>query len=285
MFSNNPFSELAAMSEFITPTIMQGYVILMVIMVIGGTILDMMHKKSAQYFFENAKKAKKSAKREVDTGEKVSIAVSTLTSEVLTSSEFCNTRRRISHLFIMYGFIIFVATTAIMIFAYPTKEMATPTILPILWHIGALMLCFGGYWFWFFIRVDVSAEGVTLFKVERADIFILSLLTTTTFGLIWSYCQSSGSELTTLSFILFVTASTILFSTVLWSKFAHMFFKPAAAFQKKVTKADGSRENLPGDFDLSSAEVHAKFPDIPQYMGKNPKNMGLGIKREAPNHY
>jgi len=285
MFSNNPFSELTAMSEFITPTIMQGYVILMVILVIGGTILDMMHKKSAQYFFENAKKAKKSAKREVDTGEKVSIAVSTLTSEVLTSSEFCNTRRRISHLFIMYGFIIFVATTAIMIFAYPTKEMATPTILPILWHIGALMLCFGGYWFWFFIRVDVSAEGVTLLKVERADIFILSLLATTTFGLIWSYCQSSGSELTTLSFILFVTASTILFSTVLWSKFAHMFFKPAAAFQKKVTKADGSRENLPADFDLTDPEVQRKFPDIPQYMGKNPENMGLGIKRETPNHY
>jgi hypothetical protein len=285
MFTSNPFSELSAMSEFITPTVMQGYVILMVIMVIGGTILDMMHKKSAQYFFENAKKAQKNAKREVSTGEKASLAVSTLTSEVLTSSEFCNTRRRISHLFIMYGFIIFVATTAIMIFAYPTKEMATPTILPILWHIGAAMLCFGGYWFWFFIRVDVSAEGVTLFKVERADIFILSLLTTTTFGLIWSYCQSSGSELTTLAFILFVTASTILFSTVLWSKFAHMFFKPAAAFQKKVTKADGSRENLPGDFDLSSAEVHAKFPDIPQYMGKNPKNMGLGIKRETPNHY
>lgn len=285
MFSNNPFSELTAMSEFITPTIMQGYVILMVILVIGGTILDMMHKKSAQYFFENAKKAKKSAKREVDTGEKVSIAVSTLTSEVLTSSEFCNTRRRISHLFIMYGFILFVATTAIMIFAYPTKEIATPTILPMLWHIGAAMLCFGGYWFWFFIRVDVSAEGVTLLKVERADIFILSLLTTTTFGLIWSYCQSSGSALTTLFFLLFIIATTTLFSTVLWSKFAHMFFKPAAAFQKKVTKADGSRENLPADFDLTDPEVQRKFPDIPQYMGKNPKNMGLGIKREAPNHY
>ena len=65
MFTSNPFSELSQMSAFITPAVMQGYVILMVIMVIGGTILDMIHKKSAQYFFENSKKAQKSAKRTV----------------------------------------------------------------------------------------------------------------------------------------------------------------------------------------------------------------------------
>jgi hypothetical protein len=185
----------------------------------------------------------------------------------------------------MYGFIIFVATTAIMIFAYPTSATPTPAILPLLWHAGAAMLCFGGYWFWFFIRVDVSAEGVSLLKLERADIFIVSLLTTATFGLIWSYCQSSGSGLTTLFFLLFIAATTTLFSTVLWSKFAHMFFKPAAAYQKKITKADGSAENLPADYDLTDPAVQAMFPDIPQYMGKNPPNMGLGIKRESANHY
>jgi hypothetical protein len=36
---------------------------------------------------------------------------------------------------------------------------------------------------------------------------------------------------------------------------------------------------------LTDAAIQAKFPDIPEYMGKNPPNMGLGIKREAPNHY
>ena len=59
MLSTNPFSELPAV---ITPDIMQGYVILMVLAVIIGTILDMLHKKSAQYFFENSRKAKKDAK-------------------------------------------------------------------------------------------------------------------------------------------------------------------------------------------------------------------------------
>jgi hypothetical protein len=246
----------------------------------------MIHKKSAQYFFENAKKAKKSAKRSVGTGEKASIAVRVLVNEVLTSGEFCNVKRRLSHLLTMYGFILFVATTAIMIFAYPTPATPTPAILPQLWHIGALMLALGGYWFWFFIRVDVSAEGLSWYRFERTDLFIVSLLTTATFGLIWSYTQSQGiAGWSTLAFVLFIVSSTTLFGSVFWSKFAHMFFKPAAAYQKRITRADGSRENLPADYDLTDPAVQAKFPDIPEYMGKNPAYMGHGIKRESANHY
>ncbi|MGB5474825.1 MAG: adenylyl-sulfate reductase, partial [Gammaproteobacteria bacterium] len=281
MFTINPFSELSAS---ISPMVMQGYVILMILLVIGGTVLDMIHKKSAQYFFENAKKAKKSAKRSVSAGEKASIAVQVLANEVLTSGEFCNTKRRLSHLLTMYGFIIFVAMTAIMIFAYPTPATPTPAILPILWHIGALMLAIGGYWFWFFIRVDVSAEGLSWYRFERTDLFIVSLLTTATFGLIGSYTQSQGiAGWSTLAFVLFIISSTMLFGSVFWSKFAHMFFKPAAAYQKRITRADGSRENLPADYDLTDPAVQAKFPDIPEYMGKNPAYMGLGIKRESAN--
>ena len=278
MFTSNPFAELSAS---IPTVVMQGYIVLMILLVIGGTILDMMHKKSAQYFFENAKKAKKSAKRSVGGGEKASIAATVLVNEVLTSGEFKNTRRRLSHLLTMYGFIIFVVTTAIMIFGYPTPATPTPALLPQLWHIGALMLDVGGYWFWLFIRVDVSAEGLPWFRFERADLFILSLLATSTFALIWSF---TGAGLT-IFFALFILSSTVLFGGVYFSKFAHMFFKPAAAFQKRVTRADGSRENLPPDYDLTDPAVQAKFPDIPEYMGKNPAYMGLGIKRESAKHY
>ena len=282
MFMTNPFEALPA---FFTPDMMQMYLIVMVVLVVGGTILDMMHKKSAQYFFENAEKAKASAKRTVGTGEKVGMAVATLANEVLTSGEFKNLKRRVSHLLTMYGFIIFVATTAIMIFG-----LSSEAIVAQLWHTGAIMLCVGGYWFWFSIRVDVAAEGTKWYHLVRADIFIVSLFTTATFALIWSYLQSGGMKVegmnwATLFFALFIVSNTTLFASVFWSKFAHMFFKPAAAFQKRTTVADGSRENLPGDFDLSSPEVQAKFPDIPQYMGKNPEYMGDGIRRESPNHY
>ncbi|MGD8235147.1 MAG: adenylyl-sulfate reductase, partial [Chromatiales bacterium] len=133
---------------------MQGYVIVMVLLVIAGTILDMRHKKSAEYFFQNAKKAQKDAKRTLSGGEKASLAIQTVAGEVLTSSEFKSTKRRISHLFTMYGFILFVVSTAVLIFGYATSPEAG--IWPLLWHLGALALCFGGYWFWFDIRVDVA---------------------------------------------------------------------------------------------------------------------------------
>jgi len=277
----NPFYDLLG---FLTPAIMQTYVVLMFLAVIGGTILDTLHKKSAQYFFENAQKAQKSAKRTVSGGEKASLAISTLANEVLTSSEFCNPHRRMSHLLTMYGFVIFVATTATLIFAYPTPADAAPGMLVTLWHVGALMACVGGYWFWFFIRCDVNSEGKPWYRLVRADMFILSLLATNTFALLWSFGQSYVGW-GTLFFALFVMSSTFLFTTVLWSKFAHMFFKPAAAYQKKITKADGSQENLPDLGDLSDPALQARYPDIPIYMGDVPPDMGLGIKRESPNHY
>ena len=280
MFSS-PFH---ALLDLLSAGVMQAYVILMFLAVVAGTIIDVIHKKSAQYFFENAQKAQKSAKRSVSSGEKMSLAVSTLTNEVLTSSEFCNPDRRKSHLLTMYGFVIFVVTTVALIFGYPTPADGSPWLLSILWHVGAAMVCVGGFWFWFFIRVDLNSEGNPWYRLVRADLFILSLLGTTSFGLLWSITRAIDG-LGMLFFILFVAAATTLFTTVLWSKFAHMFFKPAAAFQKKVTKADGSQENLPDIGDLSDPEIQKRYPDIPTYMGEKPEYMGLGIKRESPNHY
>ena len=187
----------------------------------------------------------------------------------------------------MYGFVFFVVTSAILIFSYPTPDLAAPALVTALWHIGAAMLCFGGYWFWFAIRVDVAAEGAKWYRLNgRGDLFIVGLLSMATFGLLWSFSQQAGAAGWTMLFlVLFVISSTVLFGTVFWSKFAHMFFKPAAAFQKKITKADGTRENLPADYDLSDPASQAKFPDVAKYLGTNPPNMGLGIKREPPRQY
>jgi len=274
----NPFAELyAQMPEVFTPALMKQFVVLMILLVIGGTIFDIMHKKSAKYFFENAKEAKKHAKREVSSAEKNGLLVKTITNEVLTSSEFKNPQRRLSHLLTMYGFIIFVISTAVLIFGYATGG---GSFWGVLWHIGALMLCVGGYWFWFAIRVDLAAEAKPWYDIAwRADMFILSLLAMCTFGLLWSIFDSM------LMFALFIISTVVLFGGVIWSKFAHMFFKPAAAYQKKIVWADGSREGLPDMPDLSDPEVHKKFPDVPMYMGENPPNMGLGIKAEPPKHY
>ena len=74
MFELNPFSVLA---ETVSPYAMQGFIIAMVVLIAMGTIIQMIHHKNITYFFNNAKKAKLQATREVGSGEKVSIIAKT----------------------------------------------------------------------------------------------------------------------------------------------------------------------------------------------------------------
>ncbi len=247
MFTSNPFAELSAS---VPPTVMQTYVVVMALLVAGGTLFDIVHKKSARYFFNDWRNSKKKAKQQIGGGEMVSIAAQTAVVDVMTSGEFCNMRRRIAHLLTMYGFVIYVVTTAIMVFAYPTPATPAPANLSTLWHIGALMVCLGGYWFWFFIRVDVAAEGNSPFRFVRADLFIVTLVLSVTFGLVWAYVQTTENAIWTNVFLaLYLLATTVLFGSIPWSKFSHMFFKPAAAMQKRVAEANGTRSNLPAPAD------------------------------------
>jgi hypothetical protein len=241
MFTNNPF---AALTDFLPPSFIRVYVVVMILAVIVGTLFDVVHKGSARYFFDNWRKSRTKSKQPIGGGELVSIAVKTAVVDVLASGEFCNPRRRLAHLLTMYGFVIYVVTTAIMVF-YPTPATPTPALLPQLWWLGGLVALAGGSWFWFFIRVDVAAEGNTPFRLMRADLFIVSLLASVTLALVWAFLQAGGSAGATVFFWLYIIASTVLFGSVPWSKFGHMFFKPAAAFEKRVSQANGTRSNLP----------------------------------------
>lgn len=280
MFTSNPFAELSAS---VPPAVMQTYVIVMALLVVGGTLFDVIHKKSARYFFDNWKDSRKRAKKQVGGGKMVSIAVQTAVVDVMTSGEFCNMRRRISHLLGMYGFVIYLVATVAMVFCYPTPATPTPAHWPALWYIGALMVCVGGYWFWFFIRVDVSAEGHSPLRIVRADLFILALVLSTTFGLLWACTQATGHAGWASVFLgLYLVASTVLFGSIVWSKFSHMFYKPAAAFEKRVSKANGSAQNLPT---LTRDDPEQQKRHSMELLRNAPMRMGLGIKREAPRHY
>src|SRR5690606_30673421 len=153
---------------------MPTFVVVMVVLVVAGTLFDIAHKGSAKFFFANWRKSKGKAKP-LGGGELASIAIQTAVVDVLASGEFCNQRRRVAHLLTMYGFVIYAVTTAILVFAYPTPATPAPAIVSMLWWIGGLMVCAGGYWFWFFIRADVAAEGHSPLRVMHADLFILSL--------------------------------------------------------------------------------------------------------------
>ena len=124
------------------------------------------------------------------------------------------------------------------------------------------MVLVGGYWFWFF-RADVAAEGNSPFRVMQADLFILSLLARRNARPDLGLAASEGKRRSHRVFALYIIATTVLFGSVPWSKFAHMFFKPAAAFQKKVSYANGE-------------EQPARPADKPEQFGG---------ARAAPRHY
>src|ERR1700757_215655 len=116
MFATNPF---AGLSASIPPAVMQAYVIAMIVLVAAGTLFDIVHKGSAKYFFENWRKTKSRA-QQIGAGELASIALQTAVVDVLASGEFCSARRRVAHLLTMYGFVIYVVATVVMVFGYPT---------------------------------------------------------------------------------------------------------------------------------------------------------------------
>ena len=268
MFAINPF---AALSASVPPAVMQTYVVVMIVLVAAGTLFDIVHKGSAKYFFDNWRRSRSKSRSQVGGGELVSIAAKTALVDVLASGEFCNAKRRVAHLLTMYGFVLHVVSTVVMVFGLSTSDVWPP-----LWWIGGLMVLVGGYWFWFFIRVDVAAEGNSPWRVMHADLFILSLLASVTLGLLWAWLQS------TVLFALYVIATTVLFGSVPWSKFAHMFFKPAAAFEKRVSEANGTVQNLPT---LTRDDPEQQARHSMELLRDAPMDMGLGIKREAPRHY
>ena len=266
MLSINPFSILA---ETVSPIFMQSFVIVMAILVVAGTLLDIIHKKNVKYFFNNAKKAKLSATKTLSTGEKISVISKTIVSDIATTSELGAGKRRAAHLLGMYGTILFWVGSEIMIFCYATPSTDTPSVWPIIWHAGAIMTVLGGSWFWFFLRVDVYSEAQPWYRIIKADLFVLALIASSLFGLIWSYLQSldlNDRWDDKVFLVLYIISNLVLFGGVYWSKFAHMFYKPGAAIQKNLAEAGGSRDNLPPPADA-------------------PEQYGLGINRDKAKHY
>ena len=266
MLTVNPFSILA---ETISPIFIQSFVIAMALLVILGTLVDIIHKKNVKYFFENAKKAKLSATKTLSMGQKISVVSKTIVSDIATTSELGAGQRRAAHLLGMYGTILFWVASVIMIFCYIKPSSTTPLLWPLVWHTGAIMTILGGSWFWFFLRVDVYSEAQPWYRIIKADLFVLALIASSLSGLIWSFLQSLNLNDRwddKVFLVFYIVANLVLFGGVYWSKFAHMFYKPGAAIQKNLAEADGSRDNLPPPADA-------------------PEQFGLGIKREEPKHY
>lgn len=247
MFTGNPF---LAVWDFLPPRFMQVYVVLMVLAVIAGTLFDLYHKGSAEFFASQRRRAKAAATRRLNGADMAAIAARTLLHDVATFGEFHNPSRRISHVLMFYGFVLYVVTTVVLVFAY-ADEPRPPALLPLLWNLGAVMTLFGGFWFFFFLRVNVVHDGQPWWRLVRADLFIVLLLASVGFALVFeAVALAQNPTVTRVAFALYLLFTTLLFVSVPWSKFAHMFYKPVMAWQRRVEEADGS-SSLPAPADVS----------------------------------
>src|SRR6476646_665650 len=102
MLDSNPFAVAGAS---LPAGFLQGFLVVMALAVVVGTIIDMVHKGSARYFFANMRKSKGKGRASVG-GELVSIAGQTAVVDVLASGEFCNPKRLVAHLLGRYGFVL-----------------------------------------------------------------------------------------------------------------------------------------------------------------------------------
>ncbi len=240
MFVSNPF---ALLSPVVPPIVMQAYLVAMIAAVVLGTLADLRHKGSAIFFARRRRRAKDAAERQLGSGEIAALAMATIGWEVAASGAFCKLDRRISHLLMSYGFAAYIVATIVMVLFYPTASHP-PVVLTALWDGGAVMVLGGGSWFFFRLKVNVAHDGQPPWHLIPADLFVGSLLASVACGLLWHLAEAlhGGAVATWGLFGLYLLFTTLLFGSVPWSKFAHMFYKPAAAFQNRVEEASGASD-------------------------------------------
>jgi hypothetical protein len=71
----------------------------------------------------------------------------------------------------------------------------------------------------------------------------VTLLGSVSFALLYGLAAATenGTAIKVVASI-YIGFTTLLCVSVPWSKFAHMFYKPVAAFQRRIEEADGSSD-------------------------------------------
>ena len=249
MYHPNPYVSL---SLFVPITGMQIYMILMVCVVVAGVLWDLYGGRKLQFFRKERSKALRLQTRTLATGQRLGVAAKAVVINIATSAEFQNRSRRTTHLLGLYGFVIYLLSSLLMVFLYPASE-ETPIVLPIAWNLGAMMVVGGGLWFFLRQKVNVSHEGNSPWHLIRADLFVSLLVSSSASALIMELSQLGGSKVWFgIFFGIYVLLTTLLFTTVRWSKFPHMFYKSGLAIRKRLDEAQGISD-LPTPLSKSSA--------------------------------
>ena len=138
MMTVNPYTTLA---ESVPSVVIQGFVLIMLALIFFGTVIQMIHHKNITYFFNNAKKAKLSAERELGTGHKAAIIAKTVVHDIATTAELGIGKRRVAHVLGMWGTILFWVASVVMIFCYSSADAITPEIVNFMATNGRGLIC------------------------------------------------------------------------------------------------------------------------------------------------
>ena len=83
MLTSNPF---AAVTEYLPAALLQGYIVLMLLAVVAGTLFDVWHKGSAIFFAQRRAKSKADAERQLSGGEAFSLALETIAEAAVSDT-------------------------------------------------------------------------------------------------------------------------------------------------------------------------------------------------------
>ena len=239
MFAINPF---AALSAAIPPAVMQAYVVAMIVLVAAGTLFDIVHKGSARYFFDNWRSSKREG---AERARRRRIGVDRSPDRrggcprVRGILQRAPPRRPsadhvrlpdLRRLHRRHGVRLSDAATA--------PDLAAPLVdrRP-RWSASAATGSGSS-------SASMSPPRATRRCASCARICSSSRSwPASRSALIWAWAAGARQHLVAMfGLALYIIATTVLFGSVPWSKFAHMFFKPAAAFEKRVSYANGIAE-------------------------------------------
>jgi len=182
------------------------------------------------------------------------VAAKTVATNLATSKELakCGASRRASHILMLWGFVLSIVVVVVKFLAFPTMGQFGPsTVLGALLNLGGLLVLVGGLWY-LWLRVNVSYEGNSVFRVTRADMFLLSVIANALVGFVLEAADLSGSLLATeVALGVYLPVTAFMFFTVPWSKFSHMFYKGAYAIQRELDREAGSPSRLPTPSEVS----------------------------------
>lgn len=171
---------------------------------------------------------------------------SVLLNEVFTFRvlQTCSRTKRLSHIAIFWGFVFLAISTTLAFLTNPT-DLILPLYNPvkIFGNSGGILVVIG-FIGMFYIR---SREKVPIWRLNRSDLFLLTLFLAAVTGFITqqSIYSSLGSYWVSASFWIHMVFVVMLLATAPFTKFFHAISKPVSLLYQEIEKRSGEEPLLP----------------------------------------